>query len=195
MSFTNKVLRAALSKLRCQRLISAARSTSSTTLLRVSRLSTWASELSRKEWRIGTRVSDPTLFKAASSRRKPRSAACICANTFRRTSASRISVGVQTLAPAFKRPRYSRLPSGSAIASIWLTSAFASSALTSCPCRVTFGSAFPPGTPLDDVLFASWPGLKPSRQPWGVAQPNSRGMFLGLFLSSRSTHAPVKWYR
>ena len=187
MSFTNKVLRAVLSKLRCQWLISAARSTSSTTLLRVSRLSTWASELSRKEWRIGTRVSGPTLFKAASSRRKPRSAACICANTFRRTSASRISVGVQTLAPAFKRPRYSRLPSGSAIASIWLTSAFASSALTSCPCGVSFG--------LDDVLFASWPGLDPSRQPCGVAQLNSWGMFLGRFRSSRSTHAPEKQYK
>lgn len=77
-------------------MLSAALSASCTTLLRVSRLSTWASELSRKQRRIGTRASGPTLFKAASRRRRPRSADCICANTLRRTFASRISVGFQT---------------------------------------------------------------------------------------------------
>jgi hypothetical protein len=117
-------------------------------------------ELSPKARRIGARVSGPTLLKAASNRRKPRSADCIRSNTFRRTSASRISLGSQALATVFCTPRYSRLPSGSALAWTCRTSASRSSPLTSRLWSAICVLAFFDGTALDRFLAVSWPGLK-----------------------------------
>ena len=60
-----------------------------------------------------------------------------------------MSRGFHTLAICFSRPRYIRLPTRSAIASMWLTSAFASSALAFRPCNTPLGLDDVP----DDVLF------------------------------------------
>jgi hypothetical protein len=91
----------------------AASSAAKTTFFRLSRQSSCSIELSCKERSVGTTASGPTLFKAASSRRKPRSADCICVKTLLSTSASRISDGFQTLA---RRRRlgipFPRMPAG-----------------------------------------------------------------------------------
>ena len=67
---------------------------------------------------IGVSGSGPTLSNAASSRRNPRSAACMCANTCCWIPGSRISFGFHTLARVFNSPRYMRLPSACSICSI-----------------------------------------------------------------------------
>src|SRR6201747_1174955 len=81
------------------------------------------------------------------------------------------------------------------MASICPTMVFTSSDLSLCPFAADSLKPFLFSNELDSVAFASWPGLRPCRQPCGVAQPNSLGMFLGRFRSSRSTHTPEKWYR
>lgn len=112
---------------------------------------------------MGARVPGSTLFKAASRRRKPRSAACICSKTFRRTSASRISVGFHTLATVFSTPRYRRLPNAGAVASICPTKAFNSADCAPWLSVADSPRPFSP-TPGPDILgLAAWPGLKPCR--------------------------------
>jgi len=142
---------------------------------------------SRKERRIGTTTSGPTLFESSLQAPQARSADCICANNLAQNiSRSRISFGFQLL------PR-SSIAAGTGASLAVLPShvsdgrsSFASSALIA-PLRGASG--------YDDALFR-FPGrvLNPSRQPWrSWPQPSSRGMFFGRFFARRDRPmVPVK---
>jgi len=139
-----------------QRVLSATRSTSSTTFLRVSRLSTRLSELSRKERRMGTKSLGPSVSKAASSRRKPRSADCICANPCAERLRHESLLDSRLSLPSSIARDTSRHLAGSchrldlADEGVCIFGAYI------CPCGASFG--------VDDVLsFLAWPqSLPPS---------------------------------